>query len=123
MGTAQEWFRVFVAGSLFGGLMGFVGWMQSRHTFVQIPRIYLKLTILYYALGGFCFGIVDTFTTRAFRPPLVFLNIAIIACLILVGWFLRRFARTLPRLPKKLALFPVPDFGRAEKKSDANNAN
>ena len=122
MGTAHEWLRVFVAGSLFGGLMWFVGWTQSRHTFVQIPRIYLKLNVVYYVLAGFLYGVVDAFTMRAFRPPLVFLNTAIIACAILVGWSLLRIARTLPRFPKKLALFPVPDFSRAEKKPDANDA-
>jgi hypothetical protein len=40
-----------------------------------------------------------------------------------VGWSLRRFNRILPRLPKKLALFPAPDFSRIEKNTDANDVN
>ena len=119
MGTAQEWFRVFVVGSLFGGFLGLMSLLDSRPKFVHRPRIYLKLNILYYVLAGLGFGIFDVYTWRAFRSPLVFLTIGIITCALPVGLSLRRFDRTLPRLPKKPALFPVPDFSRTEKKPDA----
>jgi hypothetical protein len=118
MGTAQEWFRVLVVGALFGGFLGLLN--SPRPKFVQPPRSYLELYILYYVLVGFGFGIFDAFVLRAFRPPLVFLTIGIIACALPVGWSLRRFDRTLPRLPRK-ALFPAPVFGRIEKKPDAND--
>jgi hypothetical protein len=122
MGTAQEWFRVFVSGALFAM---FLGLLVSRHRFVRPPRFYWPLRILYYAIAGFGFGIVDAFTVQAFRPPLVFLTIGIFACVLPVGWSLRRFDRTLPRLPKKQkpAPFPVPDFSRIEKKPDPNDGS
>jgi hypothetical protein len=124
MGTAQEWFRVFVSGSLFGMFLGLL-LLPSRPKFVQPPRIYWPLQILYFVIGGFGTGIVDAFTVRAFRPPLVFLTIGIFACALPVGWSLRRFDRILPRLPKKQkpAPFPVPDFSRMEKKPDANDVS
>jgi hypothetical protein len=120
MGTAQEWFRVFVSGALFAM---FLWLLVSRPRFVQPPRFYWPLRILYYVIAGFGFGIVDAFTVQAFRPPLVFLTIGIFACALPVGWSLRRFDRTLPRLPKKRkpAPFPVPDFSRIEKKPDPND--
>lgn len=122
MGTAQEWFRVFVAGSLFGGFLGFLGLAHSRPKFVQRPRIYLKLNILFYVLSGLGYGIFDAFIWRAFRSPLVYLTVGIIACALPVAFILRRYDRTLPRLPKTPALFPVPDFSRAGKKPDASDA-
>lgn len=119
MGTAQEWFRVLIAGSLFGGFMGMLGF--PRPQFVHPPRIYWKLCALLYVLSGLCFGIGDSFGMRAFRPPLVFLTIGSLACALPVSWSLRRFNRTLPRLPKKPAPYPAPVFSRIEKKPDTND--
>jgi hypothetical protein len=119
MGTAQEWFLVLVVGFLFGGFMAM---LSSRPKFVQPPRIYWKLYILDYVLFGLWFGVVEVFKeSRPFRPPLVYLNVGILVCLLLVSYSLRRITRNLPRLPKKPALFPVSDFSRTEKKPGANN--
>jgi hypothetical protein len=119
MGTAQEWFLVFIVGCLFGG---FMAWLNPRPQFVQPPRIYWKLYVLDYALFGLWFGVVEVFRgSRPFRPPLVYLTVGIFVCGLVLSFPLRHFNRTLPRLPKKPALFPVPDFSRIDKKPDAND--
>jgi hypothetical protein len=121
MGTAQQWFLVLLVGFLFGGFMAMV---SSRPKFVQPPRIYRKLYILGYALFGLWFGVVEVFRgSRPFRPPLVYLNVGLIVCTLLVSYCLRRITRNLPRLPKRPAPFPVPDFSRTEKKPDANDVS
>jgi len=118
MGTTHEWFQVFVVGALFGGFMAFMGLPK----FVKPPRVYWTLYILDYALFGFLFGVTEVFRGwRPFRSPLVYLNIGILVCMLPVTYSLRRFNSTLPRLPKKPASFPVPDFSRIEKKPDAND--
>jgi hypothetical protein len=119
MGTTHEWLLVLVVGSLFGGLLGLLH--NPRSEFVQPPRIYWTLYVLDYALVVLWFGIMQAFNGRAFHPPIVYLNVGIIICLLLLILPIRRFNRTLPRLPRKPALFPVPDFSRAEKKPDAND--
>jgi hypothetical protein len=119
MGTAQEWFLVFIVGFLFGG---FMAWLNPRPKFVQPPRIYRTLYLLNYALFGLWFGVMEVFRgSRSFRPPLVYLNVGIFVCGLLLSFPLRRFNRTLPRQAKKPGLFPAPDFSRIEKKSDAND--
>ena len=119
MGTAQEWFLVFIVGFLFGG---FMAWLNPRPKFVQPPRIYWMLCVLDYALFGFWFGVLEAFRDwRPFRPPLVYLNVGILVCMLFVSYSHRRITRNLPRLPKKPALFPAPDFSRIEKKPDAND--
>ena len=119
MGTAHEWLLVLVAGSFFGGFMGLL--QYPRPKFVQPPRIYWTLYLLEYTLFGFWFGVMQAFNGRAFHPPLVYLNVGILVCMLFVSYSHRRITRNLPRLPKKPALFPAPDFSRIEKKPDAND--
>jgi hypothetical protein len=121
MGTAREWFLVLVVGFLFSGSIGLLTYYRPK--FFQPSRIYWKLVILDNTLFGLLFGVMEVFRgSRPFRPPLVYLNVGIVVCMLPVTYSLRRVIRNLPRLPKKPALFPVPDFSRAEKKPDANDA-
>lgn len=121
MGTAHEWFLVFIVGALFGGFMVLLSYFIPK--FFQPSGIYWKLHILDCALSGFLFGVMEVFRgSRPFHPPLVYLNVGILVCMLLVTYFLRRIMRNLPSLPKKPALFPVPDFGRPAKKPDADGA-
>src|SRR5580704_6356725 len=84
MGTAQEWFQVFVVGSLFGVIMML---LLSRPEFAKPPRVYWTLYILDYALFGFLFGVTEVFRGwRPFRSPLVYLNIAILVCMLPVTY-------------------------------------
>jgi hypothetical protein len=120
MGTAHEWFLVLVVGFPFGGLRWLLNYPRPK--FVQPPRIYWMLCVLDYALFGFWFGVLEAFRDwRPFRPPLVYLNVGILVCMLFVSYSHRRITRNLPRLPKKPALFPAPDFSRIEKKPDAND--
>jgi hypothetical protein len=122
MGTAREWFLVLIVGLLFGGFMGLLG--SSHPRFFKPSRTYWKMYILGYALFGLLFGVTEVFRgSRPFQPPLVYLNVGILVCMLLVTYSVRRVIRSLPRLPKKPALFPVPDFSRAEKKPEPNDVN
>jgi len=120
MGTAHEWYLVLVVGFFFGGFLGLLNY-PSRSKFVQPPRIYWALYVLDYALLGLWFGVMQAFNGRAFHPPLVYLlvylNVGIIVCMLLLILPIRHFNRTLPRLPKKPAPFPVPDFLSNRKES------
>jgi hypothetical protein len=115
MGTAHEWSRVLIEGFLFGGFIALLHF--PRRKFVQPPRLYWFLYILECVLIGLMFGMVGPFGARAFRLPLVFLTIGIIASMVPLTLTLRRFNRTLPRLAKKPAPFPVPDFLANRKES------
>jgi hypothetical protein len=109
MGTAHEWFLVFGYGVFFGGLMGLTGLPQPK--FAKAPRLYWALYIMRHALLGLLFGIAEALREwQPFRPPLVYLSGGIFVCALLLSLPLRRFNRTLPRLPKKPGPFPVPDF-------------
>jgi hypothetical protein len=116
MGTTREWLLVLFVGALLAGSMGLLTYYRTK--FFQPSRTYWKLSILDNALFSLLFGVMEVFRgSRPFRPPLVYFNVGILVCMLLVTYFLRRIIRNLPRLPKKPALFPVPDFLANKKES------
>lgn len=119
MGTLHEWLQVLIAGTIWGGAMGFGG--SGGRLLAKPPRLYLRLNVLFYVLNGLCFGIGLTFGDQAFRPPLVFLSTVIFGSTLILLLLIRRLFQNEPRIP--LYSPDAPVFGRTEQKHDSNRLN
>ena len=111
MGTPHEWIRVFTAGAFFGGFMGFFGWLSLGERFVKPSRLLVTLDSLFYAFAGLAFGIGESFGNRSFHRPLLILQGVTFGCMSVLGFYIRKVARSHARLPRYSTDAPL--FGGA----------
>jgi len=87
MGTASEWLSAVVWGGLWGTLMA---WWMARHQNPNFTRRQQIVSLVLWAPAGLWFGIVTTFHGRAWRRPLVFVNIGLWVGIYIVSWAFRK---------------------------------
>jgi hypothetical protein len=87
MGTTSEWVQVLLAGGFWGGFMAWV--FARRRASANLKRWHI-VDVLMWALAGLWFSLVTTLRWRSFHRPIVFVTVAAIAGVLLVGWFRRK---------------------------------
>jgi hypothetical protein len=87
MGTLGEWLSALVWGGLWGGTMAWWTAHRGDAALTGGGRI-SHLTL--WALAGLWFGIITTFGWRAVHRPIVFITVATVASLFLVGFVFRK---------------------------------
>ena len=111
MGTAHDWMLVVIAGSFWGGFLGFFGWRAFSERFAKPSRHLATLYCLLYAFAGLAYGVGQTFGNRSFHPPLLILQVVNLACGLVLGFYLRKVAGQHARLPRYSTDAPL--FGGA----------
>jgi hypothetical protein len=87
MGTPGEWLSVLVWGGLWGGTMA---WWTERNGDAALTAEERIPHLTMWALAGLWFGIMTTFHWRAVHRPIVFVTVAALAGMVLVGRIFRK---------------------------------
>jgi hypothetical protein len=86
MGTTSEWISALVWGGLWGA---FMAWWTERAG-RSLPRRERILSLALWAPAGVWWGVVTTFSWRAWHRPLLFVNLGLLVGTFLVGLVFRK---------------------------------